>query len=428
MRRDQQLSLHSLNFSNPLHPLRSRSLMSAKRRFGTNSGTTFLCIVLPFTLAAQVSSDTTPQRTDGATVAANASNQLDPADRELVETVAKFASGQAEQDKFSGVVLIGLKGQALFEQAYGFADREKKEPNTARTRFNIASVGKMFTGASAAKLVEQGKLSYDEKLGRYLPDFPIEDARNKVTIHHLLTHTSGLGEHITPEFIKAGPTRLADYHPFLVTKLEFEPGTKRAYSNAAFAVMGLIIEKVSGMEYFEFVKKELFAPAGMIETEYVDKTDTTAKNIAIGYTKEPASDSASPTPSPDVGSKPESAVLRPNDEFLVRKGDPAGGAFSTAHDLLLFLEALRTHKLLSAESTKTMITPRSGTQSAYGIAQLEVGNDRLVGHSGGTEGASADAYIYWNSGYAIVVLSNLDPPASHEIARMGRKLFEERFK
>ena len=335
-------------------------------------------------------------------------------DELLVAEVDRIATEKAAADSFSGVVVIAHSGTTLLQRAYGYADRQARILNTLDTRFNIASVGKMFTAAAIAKLVQDGKVAYDAPIGRYLPDFPISAAREKATVHHLLTHTSGIKGHLTAETIAAGPTRLEEYLRFLPKELAFEPGSSRAYSNGGYLVLGLIIERVSGENYFDFVTKRIFQPLAMTGTAFVDKTDRTQRNVSIGYTR----------------SEGDSKAVRTwtdNNTLLLRKGDAAGGAFAPAGDLVKFLEAFRTGKLVAPEAASEMVTPKPGVVSGYGVGVLPFGSDTLVGMSGGTDGASADAYTYWNSGYTIVVLSNFDPPASHDIALGARRLLEPRF-
>lgn len=261
----------------------------------------------------------------------------------------------ATKQPFSGAVIVARNGRPV--AAFS---------NTKQTQFNIASLGKMFTSVAIARLVEQGKVDFEAPAQRYVPSFP----HANVTVQHLLTHTSGLPD-LPDALFYAPPSALNGYLPFLAeTKLEFEPGSKRAYSNSGFVLLGLVIESASGQTYDRFVQKHVFAPARMKG---------------------------------------------------VKGGLPHGGHFATAGDLLRFFTALRNGRLLRAETTRRV------TENGYGFGTIVFDDgDRLVGHSGGDKGVSADAYTYWRSGYTIVVLSNMGPPASHDVARALRKLIEPR--
>src|SRR5262245_23158271 len=180
---------------------------------------------------------------------------------------AVWVSKRAAAGKFSGAVLIAKDGKPVVEQANGLADRRRRRPNSLATEFNIGSVGKSFTAVAIAQLVEAGKLSFDDTVGKYLSGFPAQVA-NQVTIGQLLTHTSGLGD----VFMRwRAPARaqldLAD----LVTRiakepLQFQPGSRFGYSNSGYVVLGAIVEAVTGQNYYDYVRTHVFRPAGMART------------------------------------------------------------------------------------------------------------------------------------------------------------------
>jgi D-alanyl-D-alanine carboxypeptidase len=327
-----------------------------------------------------------------------------PQDAELGRGVGAFVDAKATSDDFAGVVLLAHEGRPFFSGAYGLSDRERRVRNTVTTRFNVASLGKMFTAVAIAQLVEAGALSYDVPVGRYLPDLPNDEIREKVTLHHLLTHTSGIPD--LPEEIFANPpAELSGYLTFLSTaRLDFQPGEKRAYSNTGFVIAGLVIEASTGERYRERIRRKIFVPAQMRSTSF------DPERVSSSYEKDEATKVAVRT--------------RVNEH----RGGPHGGSYSTAADLMRFFGALRDGKLVSSATATTMTSPRNGATSAYGFGVLDLGSDRLVGHSGGDVGVSADAYHYWRSGYTVVVLSNLGAPASHQVAGHARKLLETRFR
>ncbi|HEX8170947.1 MAG TPA: serine hydrolase domain-containing protein [Thermoanaerobaculia bacterium] len=332
-----------------------------------------------------------------------------PADAQLAAESRKIAEGAAAAGAFSGVVLVAGPDGTLFEGAYGLADRSANRPNTLATSFDIASVGKMFTGVAVAQLAERGLVDFDQPVGRYLPPALAQtEIGRKVTLHQLLTHTAGVPDLPDPLF-NAPPPSLSGYTPFFQTsKLEFEPGAKRAYSNAGFVLLGMVIEQVSGESYEQYLREHLFRPAGM--TSVCFRRAACASSSAVGYSRES-----------------ETSAWQPNTSKIAAAAGPHGGALVTARDLVKFFTALRGGKLLSAAMSARATTPRAGAEAAYGFGTIAFERDRLVGHSGGNSGASADAYTYWNSGYSIIVLSNFDPPASHDVARAIRKLLEPRF-
>ena len=190
-------------------------------------------------------------------------------------------------DKFSGTVLVAKDGKPLFKKAYGLANKNTNTPNNVDTKFDLGSMNKMFTAIAIAQLVERGKLSFTDTVGKLLPDYPNKEVADKVTVHHLLTHTSGIPNYINEKF-QANLNNLktvADYLPlFANDPLSFEPGAKWQYSNSGFTVLGLIVEKVSGQNYYDYVKEHIFKPAGMVNTDSYER-DKEISNLAVGYTR-----------------------------------------------------------------------------------------------------------------------------------------------
>ena len=153
---------------------------------------------------------------------------------------------RCSQDLFSGVVLIAKNDKPIFQHVCGMANREKKIPNTLETQFNLGSMNKMFTSIAIAQLVSQGRLRYLDTLAQILPDYPNQEAAQKITVEQLVTHASGLGDLFTDEFMqdRLKIDSLNDYLPYFANQpLQFDPGTKRSYSNAGFVVAGLIIRE-----------------------------------------------------------------------------------------------------------------------------------------------------------------------------------------
>jgi CubicO group peptidase (beta-lactamase class C family) len=313
----------------------------------------------------------------------------------------------AERSEFSGALLVARDGAVLFEEAYGSADRTNGTPNTVGTRFNIGSMNKMFTAVAILQLVGRGAVRLDAPLREYLPDYPNEELASKVTIRHLLTHTGGTGDIFTPAYASA---RAATREPADVVALfgargvAFEPGTRSAYSNYGYVLLGRVVEAVSGVSYFDYVRENVFEPAGMVDTVSPPEAEPVPSR-AIGYTR-------------------QSGSLQPNTEQLPWRGTPAGGGYSTVHDLLRFAQALESGKLLPPalleEATRSQGTGGPGYGFGFGVRGS--GARAHFGHNGGAPGVNGELRIYPVSGYVVIALANLDPPAASQLV----ELFEER--
>jgi CubicO group peptidase (beta-lactamase class C family) len=316
----------------------------------------------------------------------------------------------ASQDRFSGVALVMKGDRVIFNKAYGMAERGFGAPNKPDTKFNLGSMNKMFTSVAIAQLVQAGKLSYDDTLAKALPDYPNRQVAEKITIHQLLTHTSGLGDFFKPEFFQNREKyrNPADYFPiFANDPLGFEPGKGWSYSNAAFIVLGAVVEKLSGQNYFDYVREHVYKPAGMKDTDSYAADEVTA-NLAYGYTRFGGND--------PLGVEPR----RANFMSLPLKGSPAGGGYSTAPDLLKFAQALRGHKLLNAELTEKVTSAKvdtpMGIKYGYGFFDEAMEGKIVRGHSGGAPGINSDLKMFWDGSYTVIVMGNYDPPAAQGLA------------
>jgi D-alanyl-D-alanine carboxypeptidase len=192
-------------------------------------------------------------------------------EQERLQEIGAYLKRMGDADIFSGAIVIAREGKPVFAQAYGYADREKKIPNTAETPFLLASMNKLFTGLAIGQLVEQGKLSYDDPLSKFLPDFPDSENANKIKIKHLLSHTSGLareGSPIDSSSVDRPTTVKAMVDAFERKPLAFGPGTRWAYSNMGFVLLGRIIEIATGEDYYDHMQKHVFAPAGATSASF----------------------------------------------------------------------------------------------------------------------------------------------------------------
>jgi CubicO group peptidase (beta-lactamase class C family) len=313
----------------------------------------------------------------------------------------KEAAARAEAGRFSGAILVASQGKVVFEKAYGLADREAKVPNTAGTQFRIGSMNKMFTAVAALQLVEQGKLDLDAPIGKYLTDYPNQELASKVTLRHLLTHTGGAGDIFGPDFERERTNlrTISDYVKLYGNRpLQFQPGARAAYSNYGFILAGALIEKVSGMTYYDYVRKHVFEPAGMKSTDSLPESEAVAGR-SRGYMK-----------------KADAWV--DNKDTLPWRGTSAGGGYSTAGDLFRFAQALETGKLLKKEllieaTRKAQSKMGGGYGFGFGVDLKPAG----YGHGGGAPGMNGMLRVLPESGIVIVVLSNLDPPAAGQLAQ-----------
>jgi D-alanyl-D-alanine carboxypeptidase len=300
----------------------------------------------------------------------------------------------AKKDEFSGVVLVARHGEVLLQKAWGLANRETGTPVTLDTRFRLGSMNKMFTSVATLQLVEAGKLALDDPIGKYLPDYPNKDIASKVTVRHLLTHTGGTGDIFGPDFEKNRLTlrEHSDYLKLYGSRgLTHEPGVEFQYSNYGFVLLGALIEKVTGMSYYDYVRSHIFQPAGITSTDSLPESDA-VPNRSAGYMK-------------------GSGGWVPNTDTLPWRGTSAGGGYSTAGDLLRFAQALESGKLITKASLAAATMPFKG-HYGYGFGILGEGPLRGYGHGGGAPGMNGELQIFPQLGYVVVCLSNLDPPAA----------------
>jgi CubicO group peptidase (beta-lactamase class C family) len=323
-----------------------------------------------------------------------------PTEAALVRATTAHLDALARDHELSGVVVIARGDKPLFRRAYGFANLADRVPNRDDTRFNLASMGKMFTAVAILQLVEAGRISLDDRVGKHLPAYPNQAVREDVTIHQLLTHTSGLGN-FWEAHGKAAKERfkeVSDYLPLFVEQpLAYPPGTGFAYSNAGFLVLGLVIEAVTGQRYFDYVTEHVFARAGMTGAGF-DELDQVIPKLAIGHTR---------------------STERPrqwmNNVYVnVVKGGPAGGGYATADDVVRFATALASHRLLSSASTALLTTGKVAygkRKYAYGFVEEISNGHRVIGHSGGHVGIANELMLFPDLGYTVVILTNGDVDA-----------------
>ncbi len=322
---------------------------------------------------------------------------------ELIGSLRKKLEEQIAADQFAGAALVAKDGKTIFSQAYGLADREKKTPNTLSTRFRMGSMNKMFTAVATLQLVQAGKLGLKDPFGKYLTDYPNKEMASKVTIDQLLTHTGGTGDIFGPDFDKhrLEIRTLQDYVKLYGNRsVQFEPGSRWQYSNYGFILLGVLIEKVSGQSYYDYVRQHIFNPAGMTATGS-EPEDQLVTNRSVGYMKS------------------DSGQLQVNTDTLPYRGTSAGGGYSTVEDLFRFATALQNNKLLNAQYTELLTTGKIEAgrgKYAYGFSDRMENGTRCFGHGGGAPGMNGELAICPGPGFIVAVLSNLDPPAASRVA------------
>lgn len=280
---------------------------------------------------------------------------------EILDLIENKFQALEEANQFHGVILIAKEGIPIFEKAYG--QSSDGQINTTDQAFDIASMGKMFTGVAMMQLVDAGLIRVEDKIGQYLPNYGNHDAATKVTIHQLLTHTSGIPDIFSFENIQQFEnTPIEDWRDYLPyfeqDKLEFKPGKKRAYSNSGYIVLGLILEAVTGMDYCTYLQEKLFDTA----------------------------------------------------EMNVQCGNPTGGFYTTPRAMLAFSKALLGFQLLDQESTALVMEGKSKVEKnvkyGYGFQDDRRSYSREVSHKGGTMDIKGQLLMFIETGYTVLIYAN----------------------
>lgn len=318
---------------------------------------------------------------------------------QLIAATRHLAAQDSTAGRFEGALLIAKQGRPIFQAAYGLADRAHRIRNTVDTKFRIGSMNKMFTATAIVQLVQAGKIDLDKPFGTYLSAYPNKTVAKSVTIRELLNHTGGIkGDIFGPQALKE---RLKlrtpqDYIDLLGKNgLAFKPGSRFEYSNYGFIILGAVVQAVSGEDYYAYIKRHIYLPAGMNSSGSLPESVDVSQR-SIGYTLD------------------DKMQWVPNTDMLAYRASPAGGGYSTTGDLLRFANALKAHRLLNARYTKMMTTGTvpmpNGFKYGFGFGNEVHNGVRCFGHNGGAPGMAGDLKIC-DDGYTVVMLANVDPPA-----------------
>jgi CubicO group peptidase (beta-lactamase class C family) len=350
-------------------------------------------------------------------------------EEERLREIGAYLKRMSDADLFWGTVVIARDGKPVFAQAFGYANREKKIPNTLDTPFLLASMNKLFTGLAIGQLVEQGKLTYDDPLSKFVPDFPDPASAQKIKIKHLLSHTSGLAREAGPLESSAvdGPTTIkALIETYERTPPAFEPGTKHSYSNIGFVLLGRVIETASGQDYYDYMQKHVFAPAGATSVSFPLLPKDGVAVVPMAYPYESAFDSENRLSF-------ESQLGK-----YGRRGSSAGGSVASALDVLRLSTAMRAGRIVRPETFRLHSSgkPELGSPNyGYGIIAGPYLGRPFVGHNGRSFGHCTEFGELRDTPYTIVVLSNLGmygcrtvtqrilrelPPSAPSAAGVGR--------
>lgn len=309
-----------------------------------------------------------------------------------IDEVIRLANSYGQ---FNGAVLVADNGKVIYRKGVGFANMEWSLPNEADTKFRLGSITKQFTAMLILQMVAEDKIKLDGKLTDYLPNYR-KDTGERVTVHHLLTHTSGIPSYTSqPGFfadVSRNPYSVADFvKKYASGDLEFEPNSKFSYNNSGYFLLGAIIEKVAGKSYEQVLKEKILDPLGMKNTGY-DHHNTIIPKRAAGYTK--------------------TASGYENAPYLdMSLPYAAGSMYSTVDDLYLWDKALYEDKLLSAKNKELMFKPNLGNY-AYGwfVANVPIGklkeNVPVIRHSGGINGFSTTIVRFVDPKHTIILLDN----------------------
>ena len=314
-------------------------------------------------------------------------------DKQLFYDFDKMLSDQYKTNETGATVLVASKGQIIYKKAFGMANLEYNIPMQVDNIFRIGSITKQFTAVAILQLMEQGKLNLQDDITKFIPDYPMHG--HKITIEHLLTHTSGIRNYTElKDFenrmsLNVNPSEFIEN--FKNQPMEFAPGTKLNYSNSGYFLLGYIIEKISGKTYPQYVEENFFKPLGMTNSMYGSDSKI-IKNRASAYDRD----------SIGVVNAPHLSMTQPYS---------AGSIQSTVEDLFKWHQAIHSYKLLKKESldkayTKYKLTDGTETDYGYGWFLKNIQESPTIEHSGGINGFLTQSIYLPKEDVFVVVFSN----------------------
>lgn len=327
----------------------------------------------------------------------DSSAQTQVSDQKIATDADKYINALVRQDHFSGSVLVARGGKVLLRKGYGMANLEQETPNTPQTKFRIGSVTKQFTAMAIIMLQERGKLSVRDSVCKYVPDCPA--AWQPITIHHLLSHTSGIPSFTefpdNDDYERKQMAVLATMERFKNKPLDFQPGEKYTYSNSNYLTLGYVVEKASGKSYEDFLRENIYEPLHMADSGY-DHPRNILKRRAAGYGRN------------------GNTVVNASYYFEMDTPFAGGSQYSTVEDLYLWDQALYTEKLVSKKSLDAIFTPHAPQdQEWHGYFNYGYGwdigrsfNRKIVWHTGGINGFVAYFGRYTDDKVTIIILCN----------------------
>jgi D-alanyl-D-alanine carboxypeptidase len=329
------------------------------------------------------------------------STAVTEADR--LQEIGSYLKRMGDADIFSGAIAIAREGKPVFAQGYGYADREKKIANTVDTPFLLGSMNKLFTSLAIGQLVEQGKLGYEDPLATFLPDFPDAESARKIRIKHLLSHTSGLGDYLATQAYRDELDRMVTARArvdILPRKPPaFEPGTKWAYSNIGYEVLGRVIEIVTGQDYYDYMQKYVFAPAGATSASFPLLPKDGVAVVPMAY------------PYEFTASKGSLKDFENRLGVMFRRGSAAGNSIVSALDLIKLSTAMNAGRIVKPETLRlhSSSKPELGSMNyGYGFIAGPYLGRPFVGHNGRAPGQCTEFGELRDTPYTIAVLSNVD--------------------
>lgn len=313
-------------------------------------------------------------------------------DEEIKENLSTYLKALEKNNDFFGSVLVAKDGKVLINEGYGYSDVDQLTMNKPQTKFAIGSVTKQFVATAIMQLSEKGLISVEDKISKYFPDFPNGDL---ITIHHLLTHSSGIVNFTElPEFLintdeLEGPMDVLEL--VMDKELLFNPGDTFSYCNTNYLMLGLIVEDISGMSYEDYLRINMFKPLNMNSTGFAYEEVNKIQD-ATAYS----------------GHLDVSLV---DDELILSNAYGAGSIYSTVEDLYRWEQALNTEEIIKSETIEAMFGDHvdmlgSGGYYGYGWMSVDLGFDRMIFHGGNTLGFTAELTRLLDSNLSIIILSN----------------------